>query len=131
VGQVPRVTQPTFRGEQIGNLTLDRIQGVVRDLMAALRMVPFLWGGKLVSVQFLAGGVRHRVRHGLGVPAAFIVIRSNYAAAPNFGSLLEYLNDGEDLTQYLGIISDVNATVDLWFYPRASKPIDAGQQQSL
>lgn len=122
---------PTFRKEQTGNPALDRIQAVVSDLIVALRTIPILWNGKLVSVVF-AGGVRKVVRHGLGVAAACIVVRQNYdLTSVTYGRLLEFQNDGVDLTKNLALISDINATYDLWFYPRSSKPIDSAQGQSL
>lgn len=109
-----------------------RVDQAREDLTRVLSACPFL-RGRLISVTF-SGGVRKLVRHGLGVAAACIVIRQDYNTAgggPFYGSLLEYQNNGVDLTQNLGLIHDVSCVLDLWFYPRASKTINAGQGQSL
>lgn len=121
---------PTYRHEQTGNSALDRMQSVVRDLVATLRLIPFLWGGKLVSVN-LASGTRKEVRHGLGVAASCIVIRQNYDSSAASYSLVESATRATDEANYLALVADAAVSLDLWFYKRASKDIDAGQGQSL
>ncbi len=126
---------PTYRNEQTGNAPLDRMQSVMRDLVAALRLIPFLWGGRLVTVHFTAGGAQKVVRHGLGVPAACFVLRLNYDAAAGMAgpTFAEWMPQPTtiDPKQQIALVADNVCTCDLWFYARASKPLDPQQGQSL
>ncbi len=124
------MTQPSHRNEQTGDATLDRIQANVRSLIAAVRLIPFLWGGKLVSVH-LVSGTRKVVRHDLGALAACIVVRQNYDSGSASYSMAESATRAPDEKNFLALIADATVDLDLWFYPRASRHIDAGQQQSL
>ena len=119
------------RREVTDDSSLGRVDQAREELANALRNCPFL-RGRLVSVDFPTGGARKVVRHGLGVAAACIIVRQNYeTVTATYASIIEYQNEGVDLTQNLALISDVTSRVDLWFYPRSSKPIDAAQGQSL
>lgn len=128
------MTTPGHRNEQTGGAGLDRIQANVRAFIASLRLVPFLFGGKLVSVTFTAGGAQKIVRHGLGVAAACFPIRWNYhaAAAMNGPTFAEWVPQPTtvDPRESLALVASAACTVDLWFYPRASKTIDANLGQS-
>lgn len=68
---------PTHRSEHTRSAPLDRIQDNVRDAIEQARAVPFL-RGKMIRVAF-TGGARKVVAHGLGTPAAFMVVRTNGA----------------------------------------------------
>jgi nitroreductase len=121
---------PSQRNEQTGSTTLDRIQAVLGDLIAAVRQIPFLWNGRLVSVRFVAA-TRKEVRHALGVPAACLVVRQNYDSASASVRLSESATRASNERQNLALVADANCVLDLWFYPQASKSIDANQGQSL
>ncbi len=119
------------RREQTGDAGLDRVDQAREDLANALRFNPFL-RGRLVSVRFVSG-VRKVVRHGLGVAAACMVVRLNYdnvGSGPLFAESTDRTT-GVDPTQQLALLAHVDCDVDLWFYARASKDIDARQGQSL
>jgi hypothetical protein len=106
-----------------------RSQQAREDLARWLAAVPFLQG-RLVSVTF-ANGVRKEVRHGLGGAAACIVVRQNYDSGSASVRVAEHGTRATDETTHLALVADAACTLDLWFYPRASKTIDAGQGQSL
>ncbi len=94
------------------------------DLAHQLSTIPFL-RGKLISVNMPAGQYLV-VNHALGVPAAFIVIRQNYNANELANHGLFESNPAAsgirvDERQFSILGSDDACTLDLWFYPRASK----------
>ncbi len=117
----------TFTGD-IGTDSIDQSRA---DLADVLRLCPFI-RGRLVSVRF-AAGVRKVVRHGLGVSAACIVVRPNYdgSGLPSRISEDADATTGVDTRQQIALLSDETCAVDLWFYPRPSRTIDARQGQSL
>ncbi len=128
----PPVVDPARRTEHTGDPVIDRIQGQFGGLVAALRLIPFLFAGKLVSVTFGATTPKS-VLHGLGVPVGFIVVRNNYNGSGVATDIAE--NDATyqaaiDQRQAISLYSSVASTVDLWFYPRASKPIETVTGQS-
>jgi hypothetical protein len=113
------------------DFTLASIDQSREDLVRILAMCPLL-RGRLVSVTFPAA-TRKIVRHGLGVAAACFVVRMNYDPAQNSPTFTEDDDQATDCdkTQQIAIIASAVCSVDLWFYPRASKDIDARQGQSL
>lgn len=116
---------PPYKFHSTGNAVLDRIQNNVRDLISALRMIPFLLQGRLVSCTFKTG-VQKNVRHGLGVPAACIVIRQNYdpgIAAVRIGEFGPDIQSTIDQREFLALGTDADAILDLWFYPRSSQKV--------
>lgn len=119
------------RREHIDDPQLARVDQAREDLSRAIAQCPFL-RGRLVSVAFSGSGSK-AVRHGLGVPAAFIVIRQNYLsnAGPVYAESDATAQALVNQKQYLAVQVDRACTVDLWFYPRASKTVDVGQGQSL
>lgn len=113
----------------------DRAQGAEAsdraDVARRLNDCPFLLG-RLISVK-LASGVAKTLRHGLGVPAAFFVIRANYDGTGTVANVTESSTAFQaklDLTSQISIVASAACRVDLWVYPRASKPIDATTGQS-
>ena len=118
------------RREYVADPQLARVDQARDDLATLLRSIPFL-RGRLVSVAFSGAGSK-AVRHGLGVPAAFIVIRQNYLsnAGPVYAESDVAAQALVDQKQYLAVQVDRACTVDLWFYARASRKVDAGQGQS-
>lgn len=134
---------PNHHHEQTGNPQLDRIQANVRKLISMLRnipflwdrsLVPYLWGGKLISVTFASAGTEQIIQHNLGVPAACFVVRENYNSlgAMNKPAFAESVPQPTtiDPTTHLALIASAVCSVDLWFYPRASKEIDSVSHQS-
>lgn len=117
------------RREYVDDPRLARGEQAREDLAQALRSIPFL-RGRLVSVR-LAAATRKEVRHGLGVAAACIVVRQNYDAWAAAATLSESSTRATNETTHLALVADAACDLDLWFYPRASRPIDAGQGQSL
>lgn len=106
-----------------------RAEQAREDLVRTLRGCPFL-RGRLVSVH-LVSATRKEVRHDLGVAAACIVIRQNYDAGSASWTMAESATRATDEKTHLALIADATCDLDLWFYARASLPIDAGQGQSL
>lgn len=119
----------THRNEHTGSAPLDRIQANVRTLIERLKLVPFLFGGRLVSVTF-AAATRKEVRHDLGTPAACIVVRLNYDSAQNGPRFAEHATRAADERTHLALVADAACTVDLWFYARASKALITASGQS-
>jgi hypothetical protein len=100
------------------------------SLARRLNDVPFL-RGRTISVE-LTSLIDQTVDHGLGAPAAFMVIRQNYRngtkalvteSAPAVQALI-------DERFQLSVVADINCTVDLWVYPRDSRVIDPLTGQS-
>lgn len=94
-----------------------RLSEGIRQAKNAINAVPFLGGGKLVSVKGLAGiGSPAILDHGLGTQAAFIVVRR---LAPGF--IIEHPDQtGLDPLNQIRVIATAAMDADLWFYPRAS-----------
>lgn len=116
--------QLPVKREHTGSAPMDRVQSQASDVTVRLRACPF-FAGKLVSVQF-AAGVTKVVYHRLGTAAACMVIRAPSDAAVIF----EDLTAAHDEDVALPLQSSADVTVDLWFYPRSSKPIDSATGQS-
>ncbi len=116
------MTQPAHKNEQTGSAALDRIQDNVRGLIGALRLVPFLFGGKLISIEFTGAGNK-TVVHGLGRPAAFFVARYNYLPGSAGVMFAEGDQTGLDTDSQLSVAASAACMVDLWMYPRASQPV--------
>ena len=119
------------RRDHVSDPALARVDQAREDLARVLTLCPFV-RGKLVSVTFLATTPKS-VTHGLGVPAGFIVVRNNYGGSGVATDIAE--NDATyqaaiDQRQQISLYSSVASTVDLWFYPRASKTIDTNLGQS-
>lgn len=115
------------RRQRVGDQVLEKVQDNTQDLTKTLGTCPFLMG-RLVSVQ-LTGGTAKVVSHNLGTPAACFVIRMNYDAggavnAPVFAESFPQ-PASLDLTKQLSVVASATCTIDLWFYPRASKVLDA------
>lgn len=120
------------RRAQTGDRQDEAIQRASQDIVGLLRRLPFA-AGRMISVT-LTAGVAYTLNHGLGVPAAIFVARPNYdgtgtqtrlpvESATSFQSVLDQNNQ-------LSIVCADAGTWDLWVYPRASKTIPAGAQQS-
>lgn len=117
-----------------------RLSEGVRQAKDAINAVPFLGGGRLVSVRFASAAFDYGIAHGLGFPAAFMVIRQNYeqpvpAGPPAFMGVTEsaaatQATIAPDQAKLIGLRSTAAGTCDIWFYPRASKPIPNGALQS-
>jgi hypothetical protein len=111
-----------FRREHTGTRQGDAMQ---RSAQQAARQVsdyadvPFLQKPhKLIRVT-LTAFVSKTVRHNLGVPAAFFIVR------PSTGSEIVYENayaQGVDEANEISLGSGASGTWDLWFYPRAEDP---------
>lgn len=118
-----------------------RLSEGLRQAKNAINAVPFLGGGRLVSVHFKDVNFDRAIAHGLGLPAAFIVVRQNYvydpanpSTPPPFMSVTESASTvqtslASDQTKLIALRSTAAGTVDLWFYPRASKQL-VGELQS-
>ena len=122
---------PRGQATYTADYTVSSIDRSREDLARMLALCPFIQG-RLVSVRFVAG-TRKVVRHGLGVAAACIVVRMNYdpaEAGPAFAEDSDQ-STGVDKTKQLALVASTACDCDLWFYARASLPIDAGQGQSL
>ncbi len=119
------------RREFLADPQLARVDQAREDLSRTIAMCPFL-RGRLVSVTF-AANTRKVVRHGLGVAAACLLIRQNYATAASKPALTEDADQTTncDAKQQLAMQASTACSVDLWFYSRASVTIDASQGQSL
>lgn len=119
-------TAREFFGERAQNAEAQRRS----DMARALNEIPFL-RGRMISVS-LTGGLDKAVDHGLGVPATFIVARTNYANGlpANIVESDPSLQAELDPARQLYVLADINCIVDLWFYPRASKVIDTTTGQS-
>jgi hypothetical protein len=92
---------------------------------------PFVTG-VMRSVTFVAATAKV-VNHGLGSPAAFFVARHNYDSASAYPRIVESapaIQAGIDTKNQMFIVADAACTVDLWFYPLASKTIDTATGQS-
>lgn len=101
------------------------------ELTDRLQRCPFIIG-RIVSVKVTSGTTK-TVRHGLGVPAAFIVVRQNYDGTGTQVNVTEAASASQaklDLSNQLAITPSATGKVDLWFYPRASRAIDATTGQS-
>lgn len=104
-----------------------RLSEGVRQAKDAINAVPFLGGGRLVSVRFVSAATDYTIAHGLGVPAACMIIRQNYetttplAIAESDAATQRAI--ATDQTKLLALRASTPGTVDLWFYPRASKLI--------
>lgn len=110
---------------------LSDIQARVRDIISALRLLPFL-RGRLISVS-LTASVGTTINHKLGVPAAFFVIRHNYNGAGTTVKITESATSFQtplDANNQLSVVADTNCLLDLWFYPRASVPVLSGKVQA-
>ncbi len=112
----------------VADPVLAQVDQAREDLAQVLRFCPFL-RGRLVSVTLVANTTTV-IRHGLGVASAFIIVRQNYDTVGARPAFTEAQPSGVDETKFLTIYADAACTVDLWCYPRASKPIDANQGQS-
>jgi len=117
------------RREYLKDPALARVDQAREDLARQLSACPFL-RGRLISVSF-ASNTRTVVRHDLGVAAACMIIRQDYSDGVSYGRLVESDIRDATPTKNLALVYEVGGTLDLWFYPRASKPVDAGQGQSL
>lgn len=105
---------PGHRSEQTGQPGLDRIQQNVRDLIALVKLVPFLFGGKLVTALVFAAATARTVRHGLGHRFnGYIVVR-------NYGTTISVVGEtgtaaGDPLNEII-MSSPAASTYDIWFY---------------
>ncbi len=119
------------RREQFGERKANAVDAARADMARQLNTIPFL-RGRLISVMFTAV-TDQVVNHGLGVPAACFVIRQNYDGYLE-GAVLDEsapaVQAKLDQNNQLAIQCNVNATMDLWFYPRASQVIPTGETQS-
>ena len=115
--------------EHTGDAAADRQQTQAGDIARFLRSVPFLYG-TLKSVKFTAGPSSVVINHGLGVPAACFVVRMNYHSALNGPLFTEASQAGLDPNKQLKITASAICDVDLWVYPRASKTVPTGADQS-
>lgn len=112
----------------------DQWQGQDRDTAGAINNVPFLDGrGRLISVR-LAAGVGTLIRHGLGVPSTFFMVRPNYSGSGVVANVVEsatsFQPTGDRLDTHLSIVASASCIVDLWFYPRASNLLKPGETQA-
>lgn len=111
--------------EQTGSPALERIQATSRDAISDVTRCPFLFG-RLISVK-LSGGVDKVIRHGLGVPARAMLVSFDYSGntgSPALNESSAAVQQPLDQRQDLAILANADCTVDVWFYPRASKTID-------
>lgn len=111
-----------------------RLSEGIRQTKDAINAVPFLGGGRLVSVRFAAANADIAIAHGLGVPAACVVVRPNYETntplAIAESDAAAQTTKAPDQTKLLALRASTAGTVDLWFYPRASKVISDEATQS-
>ncbi len=108
-------------------LQKERMQDDTADLGRTLRACPFIIG-RLKSVRFDGGN--KVVNHGLGRPAAWIVVRS-YEPGQGPGPITESSDQtGLDPKNQIRIFAHDVMVADLWFYPRASRPINLTTGQS-
>lgn len=116
---MPRNFQkPAVTREHTGDAQFDRVQADIRELARNLRNSPF-FVGRLKSVRFTAA-TRKIVGHGIGRPAAFMVVRNSYVAG-TFPSIAEDASQaGLDVNREIAIVCSTDCTLDLWFYPRSS-----------
>lgn len=112
------------RREHTGAASADRMQAVPSEIVSLLKRCPFIVG-RLVTVTFAAFTTK-LVYHRLGVPAACMVVRQSEDA----GILTEILATTHDEKSALPLQCSADGTFDLWFYPRASRPVDAATGQS-
>lgn len=113
-----------------GDPVQDRIDASRDELADLLRRCPFFFG-RIVSVNFTAATPK-LVTHRLGTPAACFVVRQDYGGAAAYPALIEapLTTALGDESHQLGLLCEATCTLDLWFYPRASRPIDANTGQS-
>lgn len=118
-----------LRREHTGNRQIDSIQQARNEIASTLNDCPFV-RGKLVS--FTGTTNTHRViTHGLGQPAAFFTIRQSYGGVESIPGFAEATDQsGIDPNNQIRVFVWQTGTVDLWFYPRASKQIDSTTGQS-
>ena len=114
--------------EQMNSRQMDAVQQSRNEIASALNQCPFV-RGNLVSATFTT--TYKVVTHGLGKPAAFFVIRQDYSKAEPLAVLVEAADQtGLDPNRQIRIASAAPSTVDLWFYPRASKSIGSTGQST-
>lgn len=117
-----RSTRVPMRREHTGDAAADRMQRVAQQVAEQVGACPFI-SGRLKSLTFTAATAL-TVNHGLGTPAGWIVVRGNYDGTGNVARLAESGTSYQaalDQRNQISLVSDANCTVDIWFYPRASK----------
>lgn len=120
-----RTTKIAVRRVQTGDRQDESIQRPSRDVVGALNAFPFV-KGRLFSVTFAASTAK-TISHGLGVPAACMIVRQNYDGTGNVPRLGESSTATQaklDLNNQLSLVCDLACMLDLWFYPAASVFID-------
>ncbi|WP_169927132.1 hypothetical protein [Labilithrix luteola] len=122
-------TKFTLKREYTGDRQLDSMQQARNDIAGSLNNCPFVQG-VLVSVSFTALTAKV-ITHSLGAPAACFVVRESYGGLQNAAQISESADQsGFDVNNQLRLVAAQSCTVDLWFYPRASKQIDTATGQS-
>lgn len=100
------------------------------ETTARLNQCPMLFG-RLVSVHFTVGGGDQVVTHRLGVPAGWQVVRGGYSGNGFAANIAEATSQaGLDANNQIRLNAADVCKADIWFYPRASQPIDPTTGQS-
>lgn len=117
-----------LKREHMANRQLDAVQQARNELAGALNDCPFI-RGRLISVKLPGFNTYSVVTHKLGTPAAFMIVRHDYGGLEAGARPSEAADQsGIDPNNQIRITSTNTATVDLWFYPRASQTIDSTGQ---
>lgn len=108
------------------NLDLRDAQQLPNAILRVLKGCPFLVG-RLVSVSFSGAGTTV-VDHKLGTKARCFPVSLNYSPAATAAAVVRESSDQTliDASNQMRLISSSAGTVDLWFYPKASKQIPTG-----
>ena len=120
---------PVAAREHTGDRQLDAVQRNAARIAAKVNLCPFV-NGRVKSVNFTGAPSSVIVNHGLGTPAACILIRLNYHPAHNSPRFTEADQSGLDANNQLKITADAICTADFWFYPRSSLTIPVSSDQS-
>lgn len=121
-----------YRREHTGSAGADRMQRQASELAKLVGLCPFIVAPfRVISVHFVTGGTFQTVNHGLGVPASCVPASFNYdagALGPTFAE--DRVATGLDPNNQSRLVASATCTMDLLFFPRASKIIPAGATQS-
>jgi hypothetical protein len=125
------VPKTAFRRQHTGSRVGDEMQRLPQEIQQQLQRCPFLIG-RAISVK-LAAATAFTVNHGIGRPAACLILRQNYDGTGNTAKLTESSTATQaslDLNNQLSIVADVACWLDLWFYPRATSFVQNNPGQS-
>lgn len=127
-----RPTRLPVTREHTGDRNLDRVQQNIGQGRSKAFSSPF--GGWIIkTLRFAAASTYYTFNHGIGVPAACFPVRMNYDAAGGAGmpAFAENISPGAiNLNSQISLKASAVCTVDMLFYPRASKVIPTGKIQS-